>query len=173
VVNRLQRALFGWPSIFLSTALYLSGLAYYGYSNRSGLASLAESLRAAGADTAALRAALEGERYGIAPATEYVSTTPPSDPGSAASWLFVAGIALMPILFFLVIRTTRKYPGWKPTYLYVVGVAAPAIGVGATVAQGSIPLAAELLAYGVLPVLAIATLIGRGYVWRRLGALGS
>jgi len=173
VVQRLKRALFGWPSIFLSTALYLSGLAYYGYSNRSGLAALAESLRAAGTDTAALRAALEGERYGIAPATEYVSTTPPSDPGSAASWLFAAGVALMPILFLLVIRTTRKYPGWKPTYLYVVGVTAPAIGVGATVVRGSIPLAAELLVYGVLPLLAVATLIGRRFVWRRLGALGS
>ncbi|WP_343774687.1 DnaJ domain-containing protein [Natronoarchaeum mannanilyticum] len=173
VVQWFQRALFGWPSIFLSTALYLSGVAYYGYSNRSGLAALAESLRAAGADTAALRAALEGERYGIAPATEYVSTTPPSDPGSAASWLFAAGIALLPVLFFLVIRTTRKYPGWKPTYLYVVGVAAPAIGVGATVAQGGIPLAAELLAYGVLPVLAIATLIGRGFVWPRLKSIAN
>ncbi|GAA0678231.1 hypothetical protein GCM10009020_28080 [Natronoarchaeum mannanilyticum] len=71
------------------------------------------------------------------------------------------------------IRTTRKYPGWKPTYLYVVGVAAPAIGVGATVAQGGIPLAAELLAYGVLPVLAIATLIGRGFVWPRLKSIAN
>lgn len=173
VVQWFQRALFGWPSIVLSTALYLSGLAYYGYSNRSGLAALAEALRAAGADTAALRAALEGQRYGIAPATEYVSATPPSDPGSAASWLFAAGVALLPILFFLVIRATRKYPGWKPTYLYVVGVAAPAIGVGATVARGGVPLAAELLAYGVLPVLAIVALFGRGFVWPRLTALGS
>jgi len=173
VVRGLKRALFGWPSIFFSTALYLSGLAYYGYSNRSGLAALAEALRAAGADTAALRAALESNRYGIATATEYVSTTPPSDPGSAASWLFVAGIALLPILFFLVIHTTRRYPGWKPTYLYVLGVSAPAIGVGATVAQGTVPLAAELVAYGVVPCLAIAALIGRGFVWPRLKALGS
>jgi len=173
VVQGLQRALFGWPSIFLSTALYLAGIAHYGYSNRSGLASLAESLRAAGADTAALRAALEGNRYGIATATEYVSTTVPSDPAAAAGWLFVAGLALMPIVFFLVIHTTRKYPGWKPTYLYVVGVTAPAIGVGATVALGAVPLAAELLAYGILPVLAITTLIGRGFVWPRLKALGS
>lgn len=166
-----QRALYGWPSIYVSIVLYLSGLAYYGYANRSGLAALGDALRAAGADATALRAAFEGERYGVATATEFVTTAAPSDPSGAASWLFVAGAVLMPAVFLLVIRTTRRYDGWKPTYLYVVGVAAPAVGVGATVALGTVPLAAELLAYGVLPCLSIAALLARGRVWPRVKAL--
>lgn len=170
-MNWFRRALFGWPSIYLSIALYLAGLAYYGYANRRGLAALGDALRAAGTDAAALRAAIEGERYGVATATEFVATTAPSDPAAAASWLFVAGAALLPAVFFLVIRTTRRYDGWKPTYLYVVGVAAPAAGVGATVALGAVPLAAELLAYGVFPCLSIAALLARGRVWPRVQAL--
>jgi len=181
VANWFKTASLGWPLIFLSIALYVAGVGYYGYANRNGLTALGGKLGAAGADVAALRGALVGDRYGVTTGWEYASGVVAGDAVGAAAGLFVAGAVLMPVVFLVVIRKTRQYYGWDPSYLYVLGVATPAVGLLANVAiatgaAGSVatmPLAAELVCYGVLPGLAIATLLGRGFVWPRVKAIGS
>ncbi len=181
VANWFKTASLGWPLIFLSIALYVAGVGYYGYANRAGLTTLGGELGAAGADVAALRGALVGDRYGVTTGWEYASGVVAGDAVGAAAGLFVAGAMLMPVVFLVVIRKTRQYYGWDPSYLYALGVATPAVGLLANVAiatgaAGSVatmPLAAELVCYGVLPGLAIATLLARGFVWPRVKAIGS
>ncbi|SNZ04105.1 hypothetical protein SAMN06269185_0450 [Natronoarchaeum philippinense] len=181
LANWFKTASLGWPLIFLSIALYVGGVGYYGYANRSGLSTLAGELRTAGTDVEALRAVLSSGRYGVTSGWEYVNSVTVGGVGGAAGGLFVAGAALMPIVFLVVIRKTRQYYGWDPSYLYVLGVVTPVIGLGVSAAVGTgavasisaVPLAVELLCYGVVPGLAIAGLLGRGFVWPRLKAIRS
>ncbi|AEH37347.1 hypothetical protein [Halopiger xanaduensis] len=62
----------------------------------------------------------------------------------------LAGAALMPFLFAVIVHRTRLGPGWKPSYLYVVPVLAPAVALGAGLA-GYASLPGDLLAFVVLP----------------------
>ncbi|GAB3665836.1 molecular chaperone DnaJ [Halopiger thermotolerans] len=62
----------------------------------------------------------------------------------------LAGAALMPFLFTVIVHRTRLGPGWKPSYLYVVPVLAPAVALGAgLVGYASLP--GDILAFVVLP----------------------
>lgn len=180
VANRVKSASLGWPLIFLSIALYVAGVGYYGYANRAGLTTLAGELRAAGADATALRAVLVGDRYGVTTGWEYAAGLLAGDAVGTAGGLFVAGAVLMPVVFLVVIRRTRQYYGWDPSYLYVLGVATPAVGLLATAAVATaavgtvetVPLAAEIVCYGALPGLAVAALLWRGFAWPRIKSLG-
>jgi len=63
----------------------------------------------------------------------------------------LAGAVLMPLLFGVIVRHTRRLPGWTPSYLYVVPVLAPATGfVAATVDAASLPV--DLAAFVFVPL---------------------
>ncbi|EMA31374.1 heat shock protein DnaJ domain-containing protein [Halobiforma nitratireducens JCM 10879] len=66
----------------------------------------------------------------------------------------LAGAALMPFLFAVIVHRTRLGRGWKPSYLYVVPVLAPAAGVvvGLSGVVGEVTLLVDLLAYVLLPL---------------------
>ncbi|NUC71785.1 J domain-containing protein [Haloterrigena sp. SYSU A558-1] len=64
----------------------------------------------------------------------------------------LAGAVLMPMLFAVIVRHTRRGPGWKPSYLYVVPVLAPLAGFAAA-AAGEATLGSDLAALVVLPIV--------------------
>ncbi|MDQ2051316.1 DnaJ domain-containing protein [Natronolimnohabitans sp. A-GB9] len=80
----------------------------------------------------------------------------------------LAGAVLMPLLFGVVVRHTRRGPGWKPSYLYVVPVLAPLAGLAVT-AAGEATLAVDLLAFVVLPLIGALGLPLRATVRKRFG----
>jgi len=64
----------------------------------------------------------------------------------------LAGAVLMPLLFGVIVRHTRRLPGWTPSYLYVVPVLAPAAGfVAAAVGAASLPV--DLATFVLAPLL--------------------
>ncbi|PCR89260.1 J domain-containing protein [Natrinema ejinorense] len=64
----------------------------------------------------------------------------------------LAGAVLMPLLFGVIVRHTRRGAGWTPSYLYVVPVLAPLAGFGVSLA-GSATLAVDLAVFAFLPVV--------------------
>ena len=80
----------------------------------------------------------------------------------------LAGVVLMPLLFGVVVHRTRQLPGWGPSYLYVLCVCAPLIGLVAAVA--SYPtLLLDLVAFVVLPVIGGIGLPLRVSIRKRFG----
>ncbi|MFC6765675.1 J domain-containing protein, partial [Natrinema soli] len=64
----------------------------------------------------------------------------------------LAGAVLMPLLFGVIVRRTRRGPGWKPSYVYLLPVLAPLAGFGiAAVGVASLP--ADLVAFVILPLV--------------------
>lgn len=63
----------------------------------------------------------------------------------------LAGAVLMPFLFTVIVAHTRRGPGWKPSYLYVLPVLAP-LGGFAVGFAGYATLPVELVAFVVLPL---------------------
>ena len=80
----------------------------------------------------------------------------------------LAGAVLMPVLFGVIVRHTRRGPGWKPSYLYVLPVLAPAVGF-AIAAVGAATLAIDLLAFVVLPIVGALGLPLRATIRKRFG----
>ncbi|MFA9424677.1 J domain-containing protein [Natronorubrum sp. A-ect3] len=80
----------------------------------------------------------------------------------------LAGAVLMPVLFGVIVRHTRRGPGWKPSYLYVLPVLAPAVGF-AIAAAGAATLAIDLLAFVVLPIVGALGLPLRATIRKRFG----
>ncbi len=74
----------------------------------------------------------------------------------------------MPFLFGVVIRHTRRLPGWKPSYLYVVPVLAPFAGFGAA-AAGTASLPLDLTAFVILPLVGGLALPLRATIRKRFG----
>ncbi|WP_339103407.1 DnaJ domain-containing protein [Haloterrigena salinisoli] len=64
----------------------------------------------------------------------------------------LAGAVLMPMLFAVIVRHTRRGPGWKPSYLYVLPVLAPLAGFGAAMI-GEATLAIDLATLVALPIV--------------------
>ncbi|ELY64526.1 DnaJ domain-containing protein [Natrinema versiforme] len=63
----------------------------------------------------------------------------------------LAGAVLMPLLFGVIVRWTRRGPGWKPSYGYVLPVLAPLVGFGIA-AAGVASLPTDLAAFVILPL---------------------
>ncbi|SEP89180.1 J domain-containing protein [Natrinema salaciae] len=64
----------------------------------------------------------------------------------------LAGAVLMPLLFGVVVRHTRRGPGWKPSYLYLLPVLAPLAGFAVAAAgYGSLPV--DLAVFVILPTV--------------------
>lgn len=80
----------------------------------------------------------------------------------------LAGAALMPLLFTVIVRHTRRGPGWKPSYLYVLPVLAPLAGL-AIAAAGDAALAVDLLAFAILPIVGGLALPLRATIRKRFG----
>lgn len=80
----------------------------------------------------------------------------------------LAGAVLMPLLFGVVVSHTRRGAGWTPSYLYVLPVLAPAVGFAAVVA-GYDALAADLLAFVLVPVIGALCLPLRATIKKRFG----
>ncbi|RQG97723.1 J domain-containing protein [Natrarchaeobius chitinivorans] len=80
----------------------------------------------------------------------------------------LAGAILMPFLFCVVLYHTRRGPGWKPSYLYVAPVLAPAAGL-ALGAAGYATLSIELVAFVVLPLVGALGLPLRATIRKHVG----
>lgn len=176
VVQWIGSKRLGWRAIILSFGLYLAGLAHYGYENTADLGRLVADLQAAGTDIDALQALLLGPAVEyVTPAWQYVYVTDPAeiDP----SIVFAFGAVVMPLVFFLAIRRTRHHRGRNLSYLFALAVFVPLAVLAATGANAyyavvePVPLAAVLLGYAVVPLLAGLVLIGRRFVWTPLRRL--
>ncbi|ELY80351.1 J domain-containing protein [Natrinema pallidum] len=80
----------------------------------------------------------------------------------------LAGAVLMPLLFGVVVRHTRRGRGWTPSYLYVLPVFAPLAGFGAVTA-GYTSLPVDLVAFVGLPLVGGLWLPLRVTIMKRLG----
>ncbi len=80
----------------------------------------------------------------------------------------LAGAVLMPLLFGVIVRHTRRLPGWTPSYLYVVPVLAPAAGFVAT-AAGVASLPVDLAAFVLVPLLGGLALPVRATILKHVG----
>ncbi|SEV86508.1 J domain-containing protein [Natrinema salifodinae] len=80
----------------------------------------------------------------------------------------LAGATLMPLLFGVIVRHTRRGPGWTPSYLYVLPVLAPLVGLGAA-AAGVASLPADLAAFVVLPLAGALGLPLRATIRKHFG----
>jgi curved DNA-binding protein CbpA len=156
LVARLLRTKVGWPGIVLADAVYLVGAVLFALANRGALRSFAEALSTA--ETATIRAAataapaepLSTYLYG----TTYVAATD----FSARAAVLVAGAVLLPFVYAVVVKRTRRSSlRWKPTWLYVVCTLGPLAGVAANLA-GYAYVGVDVVAFYVLPVLAAVAL---------------
>jgi len=80
----------------------------------------------------------------------------------------LAGATLLPVVFGVVVYSTRQLPGWSPSFLYVLSVLAPAVGFVAGVA-GVVSLPAEVLLFVVVPLLGALGLLLRTTIRKRFG----
>lgn len=156
--------------MFLTTLVYVAGAALYAREHVAALREFASGVRASGADADALREALLAGEYGLTPAFEFVRETALVGGRPGAGALIAAGAVLMPAVIFVVVRTTRKAFAWQPTYLYVVAVLAPALGLAASAAGVDRPVL-TVAAFGVLPLLTIVALPFNAFVTPRLKRL--
>lgn len=80
----------------------------------------------------------------------------------------LAGTVLLPFCFGVVVHHTRRLPGWTPSYLYVLPVLGPAVGIGLGIA-GSATLPLEIVAFGLLPIVGGLWLPLRASIRKRFG----
>lgn len=213
----------GWPLMLSAVLLYIAGLVQYGLAHESALSTLADRLRDAGTDTAALQAALVDSRHGLTqPATFIVEegalvTEPPlptqqwygalaglvgvtvlgfvlnrafraqrpykwvtvnetvgislavAIAAGAYGGLLLAGALVLPLVYLVIIRHTRMAQQFKPTYLYVVGVSAPLVGLALDAAETAPMLAVDLVAV-LLPLLSVVILLLSAFVRPKVAA---
>ncbi|WP_265111840.1 J domain-containing protein [Halosolutus halophilus] len=80
----------------------------------------------------------------------------------------LAGAALMPVLFGVIVYRTRQLPGWSPSYFYVLSVLGPAIGFALGAAEVS-SLPAEFAAFVFVPLIGALGLPLRASIRKRFG----
>jgi hypothetical protein len=154
--RRWLRQLLGWPMIIYSNAVYLIGITLYVAANVAGIERFAQQLRSAGTAPDAVQVSFE-TRHGIESVPTYVlSDLSSQTPGG--SILLIAGAACLPTVYFFLVRWTRKGDRtWQPTYLYVVGAAAPATGLLAIVLARPPGLYVDVSLLVVVPVVTLVT----------------
>ncbi|NHN49758.1 DnaJ domain-containing protein [Halostella sp. JP-L12] len=170
LIDRLRSINYGWPLVFLTTLVYAVGVGMYARENLDALRELAAQVRASGTDAAALREALLAADYGLVPVFEFVRTTVLIGSAPGPGVLIAIGAVLMPAIFIVVVRTTRKAFAWQPTYLYVAAVLAPLTGLGANAGGIDRPVL-TVVAFGLLPLGAVVTLLFNAFVTPRLKRL--
>lgn len=83
--------------------------------------------------------------------------------------LLLAGALVMPLVYLVIIRHTRMAQRFKPTYLYVVCVSAPLVGLVLDAAEAA-PMLAVDLAVMVLPLVAVVVLLLSAFVRPKIAA---
>lgn len=81
----------------------------------------------------------------------------------------LAGAVLMPFLFTVIVHQTRLKPGWKPSYLYVAPVLAPAVVLVAAGLGFTPTLVVDLLAFLVFPLAGALGLPLRATIRKHFG----
>ncbi|WP_323192494.1 DnaJ domain-containing protein [Halostella sp. PRR32] len=170
LVERLRSFNYGWPLVFLTAFVYVAGIGLYAREHVDALQEFAAQVGASGADVSALRSALLTGEYGFTSMSGFVRSSALVEGRPGAGILIAAGAVLMPLVIFVVVRTTRKAFAWQPTYLYVVAVLAPAVGLVANVAGVDSPVL-TVVAFGVLPLCAVVALPFNAFVTPRLKRL--
>jgi len=153
---RIWRIGVGWPLIFATDVLYVVGLELLVGANQSAVWSALDAVATAGTDVGALRSVLrQPSDLGVlafVAGSGYVEGVP------AAGALLVLGSLILPLVYGLVIRRTRRsYSAWNPTRLYVVATLAPLAGLGLA-ASGLARVGTDLFLFGVVPLAAIVLL---------------
>ncbi|WP_439028762.1 hypothetical protein [Haloarchaeobius sp. DT45] len=89
---------------------------------------------------------------------------------AAIGGVLLAGVLVMPFVFLVIIKHTHKAKKFRPSYLYVLGVSTPLVGLALDYA-GAVPyLYADLLTL-VFPVLSVVVLLLSAFVRPRVMAL--
>ncbi|WP_435349496.1 DnaJ domain-containing protein [Haloarchaeobius sp. HRN-SO-5] len=81
----------------------------------------------------------------------------------------LAGIVVMPLVYLVIIRHTRVAFHFQPTYLYVVGVSAPVLGLVLDLAGVAPQLYVDLVTLA-LPVLSVVVLLLSAFVRPKITA---
>jgi hypothetical protein len=89
---------------------------------------------------------------------------------AAIGGVLLAGIVVMPFVYLVIIKHTRKAKRFKPSYLYVLAVSLPLIGLGLDLAGVATGLYMDLLTLAV-PVPAVVVLLLSAFVRPRIKAL--
>ncbi|MEF8757004.1 MAG: DnaJ domain-containing protein [Halobacteriales archaeon] len=153
---RIWRIGFGWPLIFATDVLYVVGLELLVGANQSTVWSALEALATAGTDAEALGAVLR--RPSDLGVLEFLTGSGYVEGVPAAGALLVLGALILPLVYGVVIRRTRRsYSAWNPTWLYVVATLAPLAGLGLA-ASGLARVGTDLFLFGALPLAAIVLL---------------
>jgi hypothetical protein len=146
----------GWPGIALADVVYAVGVALFVLANAASLRSFADAVTTA--ETATIRSAATAEPaeplleylYG----TEYVAATEVAAPAA----VLVAGAALLPFVYGVVVKRTRRSSfGWDPTWLYVLLALGPLAGVAAN-AAGVAYVGVDVVCFLVAPLLTMVAL---------------
>ncbi len=146
------RWLFGWPLVGLADIVYLGALVAVYAANADAVASLAAAVRVSG-PTAALDAG-----YGITGPAALVSGAVSGSVSPLVGGTVLLGLALLPSVYCLLVWWTRRHSQWDPSYLYAAGAVVPVAWTAASaVADGG--LAADLLAYVVVPVATMGAMV--------------
>lgn len=156
LLARVLRTKVGWPGIAVADVVYAVGVALFVLANAASLRSFADAL--ATAETATIRAAATAEPaeplleylYG----TEYVAATEVSAPAA----VLVLGAALLPFVYGVVVKRTRRSSfGWDPSWLYVLLALGPLAGVAAN-AAGVAYVGVDVACFLVAPLLTMVSL---------------
>ncbi|WP_435333181.1 hypothetical protein [Haloarchaeobius sp. TZWWS8] len=89
---------------------------------------------------------------------------------AAVGGAFLAGVLVMPFVFLVIIKHTHKSQQFRPSYLYIVGVSTPLVGLALDYA-GVAPMLYVDLAALVLPVLTVVVLLLSAFVRPRIASL--
>jgi hypothetical protein len=165
--------LVGWRLLYFSVALYLSGLGAYAYEQQSALIAFLERVQTAGTDAGTLASVLDS-REALVPISEFLLEGVPAVSPTAV--LFAVGILCYPLVTFILVALTRRGPGWRPTFMYVLAALGPALGILTTILVGDssmFTVAGDLLLYLVVPLGGFLTMLFsanlRPIILRRLG----
>ncbi len=211
---------FGLPLLWITTIVYLIGLAQYSVANSYAYEGLWSAIAAAGLGIDELWAMLTATSYGLESGYAFVTATevvtPPVDPtlwyaaiatfnlvvlgalagvrhryrsnafgpvttdetivlaasiGASAILVggpLLAGTLLLPLVYGVVIHRSHRFPGWSPSYAYLVAVTLP-LGVLGAGWYGVSLVTTELIALVLVPVAGAVGLPLRFVVRRRFG----
>lgn len=159
----------GWPLVFAVVAVYAVGVGGFVRANAGGFRTLWRAALDAGGPHEVLRVLREGRR-GADTLLEFVVAAPGgSDVRLALAALVAVGVVSLPAVFLVVVRRTRRGYGWRPSYLYVVAVAAPLAGLGLTALGVDWPVV-DVVCYLLLPATAVLALLFSAFVRPRIAA---
>jgi curved DNA-binding protein CbpA len=166
------RTAVGWPLLYFVMAIYAAGLGAAVAANADAFGDLVDRITAAGTDTGALADALERESVPViyeATIGEFAAGSTSEPTVLAGGVLIALGAILVPTVVFLLVYLTRLSPGWKPSRLYTVAVLGPLVGLAAGAAI-EVPLAAELVLFGLLPFGTLLVMVLSAFVRPRIKA---